>query len=1303
MKLDLKQPLETLNSTYRRANLGLADAIIFQNNLSKLLDGINEKETEENQKNIVIEFLKNTYYKDLHEVNTKGRQDLVIHNDKTAKSSVGVIIEVKRTSNKSEMISAQNPNAKALHELLHYYLKERFINNNKEIKHLVITNVYEWYVFDGADFERFFFENKQLKEDYKNWTDGKLGINTTEWFYKEIAKPFLEDKTLECTYFDIRKLKEILASGMLNNTLSNALSDTSDALDTPLRREDEMLLIDIYKMFSPEHLLKLSVLNDANTLNTAFYNELLHILGVEETGKNKKLITRIADPKNRNQGSLLENAISNLLNSNEYDDYPNIKQFGDTANEQVFSFALELCITWLNRILFLKLLEGQLLKYHKKDPQRKFLQVSKIKDFAELDTLFFRVLAIPIGEREKYIAEKFGDIPYLNSSLFDATDVEIALKIKDLDSFITLPIFGATVLKDDNGKRITGKSDTLKYLFEFLDAFDFASDAEVKLQQNNKTIINAAVLGLIFEKINGYKDGSVFTPSFITMYMCRESIRRAVIQKFNEEHGWNCADFIELHNVIDKISKKQANETFNKLKICDPAVGSGHFLVSALNEMIVIKHELQILVDSENRRIKSYSFDVEDDELVITDEDNKVFVYNFRNPESQRLQETLFNEKQIIIENCLFGVDINPKSVLICRLRLWIELLKNMYYTQESKFQQLETLPNIDINIKAGNSLLSRFDIKNDNFDKFPNFIKKIDEYKFWSGQYKNATDRKLKKQLLKQMKEFKTEFKQRDSNIITLDKKIAKFSQELVVISSLLFGKITENDAKKIARLENQIEKAAQDKAIIIENNLHENPFEWRYEFPEVLDENGDFVGFDLVIGNPPYIKEYENKNAFNGLRDSVCYQGKMDLWYLFGNLALSLVKPNHCFSYIATNNWVTNAGASNFRAIMMQNTQIISLIDFGAFMVFDSAAIQTMVMNFRNTKEPNEYEFDYRRLGAGAKTLKEVKLLLAGSKEDHLNYLRPTIIRTDLLDKKLTFNNNEGIKLLAKIKEKHNFFLREKTYKVDKKQKIYSELGQGIVAPQDFVNHWSEDILQNNAKKGDGIFILSQKELEEKAFSDKEKEIIKPYFSTTELQGYYGDSANTKWIIYTKPEVCKPNKKTKEIPIDDCPKIKEHLDKFETVITSSNKPYGLHRAREQQLFEGKKIFVQRKCPIKPVFTYTDFDCYVSQTFFIIKTARINLRYLTGLLNSKLVAFWLRSKGKMQGNAYQLDKEPLLEIPIYKPTDKEAKKIADLVDAIITQKAAGLDSLENERKIDVLVYDLYEITAEEQKIIETK
>ena len=231
-----------------------------------------------------------------------------------------------------------------------------------------------------------------------------------------------------------------------------------------------------------------------------------------------------------------------------------------------------------------------------------------------------------------------------------------------------------------------------------MESYDFASESTDKIQEQNKSIINASVLGLIFEKINGYKDGSFFTPGFITMYMCRETIRKAVIQKFNETKGWNCTDINSLYNKID--DQKQANEIINDLKICDPAVGSGHFLVSALNEMIAIKSDLKILQDRDGKRLKEYHFEVVNDELIVTDEDGNFFEYKPTSQESQRIQETLFHEKQTIIENCLFGVDLNPNSVKICRLRLWIELLKNAYYKNET---ELETLPNIDINIKCGN------------------------------------------------------------------------------------------------------------------------------------------------------------------------------------------------------------------------------------------------------------------------------------------------------------------------------------------------------------------------------------------------------------------------------------------------------------------------------------------------------------------------------------------------------------------------------------------------------------------------
>ena len=186
-------------------------------------------------------------------------------------------------------------------------------------------------------------------------------------------------------------------------------------------------------------------------------------------------------------------------------------------------------------------------------------------------------------------------------------------------------------------------------MFEFLNAYDFGDVSTGKIKEQSKSIINASVLGLIFEKLNGYKDGSFYTPGFITMYMCRESIQRAIIQRFNTEYDWNCNDITDLYNRVDKIKIQEANELINSMKICDPSVGSGHFLVSALNELIAIKSRLEILADKDFKRIKGYNIEIDNDELIIKDEEGKLYEYNPRNEESRRIQETLFNEKKTVI------------------------------------------------------------------------------------------------------------------------------------------------------------------------------------------------------------------------------------------------------------------------------------------------------------------------------------------------------------------------------------------------------------------------------------------------------------------------------------------------------------------------------------------------------------------------------------------------------------------------------------------------------------------------------
>lgn len=935
MNTILLEPRKALNKAFLKIKPNRTHIESFKTNLIKILDSINEKESEEFHKNLVIDFLKKTYYDPNYSVNTKGRNDLVIHNGKDAKTNVGVIIEAKSPINKTEMITVANLNGKALQELVLYYMRERITHKNTELKHLVVTNIHEWFVFDAQLFNKLFAENKPFAKQFIDFEEGRLSGKTTDYFYKEIAKPFIEglQSNIEFAHFDIRKY------------------------DKPLRnvdKEDDKLLVALFKLLSPEHLLKLSFANDSNSLDKNFYSELLHIIGLTEVKEGgKKLIERHKQGE-RNSGSLLENAIEQLDSLDKISRLQNPKQYGDTNEERLFTVALELTITWVNRILFLKLLEAQLITYHKGDKSYSFLNSHLIKDYDNLNSLFFQVLAKKPEDRNERVFTDFAKVPYLNSSLFEPTDLEHeTLFISQLEDNNTLPLLPATVIKDNLGKKNTGNKKALDYFFSFLDAYDFASEGSEDIQEDNKTLINASVLGLIFEKINGYKDGSFFTPSFITMYMCKETIRRAVVQKFNETKNWDCNDFDSLYDKIE--DRKEANEIINSLKICDPAVGSGHFLVSALNEIIAIKNDLRVLQDHNGNRLKEYHFEVVNDELIVTDEDGIPFQYNPKNKESQRIQETLFHEKQTIIEDCLFGVDINPNSVKICRLRLWIELLKNAYYKTNSN--ELETLPNIDINIKCGNSLISRFGLDADLKKALKQSKWNIESYKLAVSTYRNAESKEQKREMERLIGDIKSNFRSEIGSNDPTKLKLEKLKGELFNYTQQvgLFERSKKEQTewnKKVNLLGTDIKTLDNEIEEIKSNKIYENAFEWRFEFPDVLNDNGDFVGFDVVIGNPPYGVDFSasEKNFIKSSYYSM--EGDFDSYIYFFEKSFSLLKTNSKLSFIVPNNLLIQKFGKKIRELILNDYSIEFIIDLGLG-AFDEAVVPTAIIILN--KKPN------------------------------------------------------------------------------------------------------------------------------------------------------------------------------------------------------------------------------------------------------------------------------------------------------------------------------------------------------------
>ncbi|HPT04138.1 MAG TPA: TaqI-like C-terminal specificity domain-containing protein [Bacteroidales bacterium] len=1214
MLTEKKNILLSLNKAYLKQSLIRNQIELLKTNLNIFFNRLHRDESEEHQKNILSDLLKDTWYKGLYEINTHGRIDLAIHNGKKSDDTVGVIIETK-TPGSNEMLTENNINTKALHELILYYFDQRELSHNIEIKHLVATDFYHWFIFDEKDFDKLFFRNAKFTNLYK--IKNEQGRDNP-FFYSEVGRLIAaSSEKLPFTCFD------------LNNFKSASLNSTEDGDD---------LLCELFKILSPEHLLKKSFANDSNQLNREFYNELLHILGLEEIKEgSKKLIRRLPKGK-RNEASIIENTINILQREGKS------SNGSESNNDPWFDNAMQLCISWLNRILFLKLLEGQIVKYHKGDTTYAFLGNNFISGYDDLDELFFEVLAVKPGERTDVVNKKYGNIPYLNSSLFEPTSTEReTIFISSLKERIPLSLYRQTVLKDAQGKRLTGNKSTLAYLFDFLDAYDFASDSSSKIQEQNKTLINASVLGLIFEKINGYKDGSFFTPGFITTYMCRETIRQAVLQKFNDTYNRKFNNFIELYNALSKMDIREANEVINQIKICDPAVGSGHFLVSALNELIAIKSDLQILCDVKGMLLRNVEATVENDELIITDGEGKFYEYNFNNKESQRIQEALFHEKQTIIENCLFGVDINPNSVKICQLRLWIELLKNAYYLVSENLSEgqraLQTLPNIDINIKCGNSLISRFTLDSSLKNALRGTQWNLFSYLNAVKTYKEVTEKNAKRDLEKIIISIKNSFGQEISRNHPKVQKLNKLKEKLynTFTGLMLFEpeasyggnqntKIDQEQEKlvdEIKKLENELEYER-------DSEIYRRAFEWRFEFPEVLDEEGNFLGFDVIIGNPPYGISLKDKYRAI-ISQNLGKVPDYEIYYYFINLAKSLLKEKAFLSLIIPNSILFNVFAKEYRKELFSHWSIDELADCTSFPVFAEATVRNVILRFKRTRGINIV--GYRPT---SKVLSFDDLV-----SNPVNYTNKNIL--------LLNNNNWG--LIFKLDHKIIDLVSKIKNSKQRLGDLFKDISQGLIAYDKYQGQ-SEEIIKSRSYH---------------AFS-KINDNYKPWLWGEDVTRYHLTWNGKEYINYCK---------------------------------------GIANPRDPKFFKGPRILVREITSPNIYACFTTDELYNDPAIINIlnsESSNISIKSVLGILNSKLATFYhFNSSPKATKGAFpKILVDDIKNFPIPYIDSASDQIIIEKVNQILTLKKAApqADTSVIEKEIDRIIYTLYGLTEAEIALV---
>jgi very-short-patch-repair endonuclease len=1116
-------------------------------------------------------------------------------------------------------------------------------------------------------------------------------------------------------------------------------------------------------------------------------------------------------------------------------------------------------------------LEAQLISYNnlskddgKGDASYAFLNKKNIHDWDDLNSLFFQVLAKKQPERNEDVREAFAKVPYLNSSLFEPTALEQrTIMIHTLKNGKELPVISSTVLKNEQGKKLTGSLPTLEYLFRFLDAYDFASEGSEEIQEDNKTLINASVLGLIFEKINGYKDGSFFTPGFITMYMCRETIRRAVLQKFREavdnlpfgsnpvKHltpdpspqrrgegsqvrlGWRkidpvllqnardlrknathaedflwqlirnrqllgykfrrqhpvdqkfildffCAELmlgIELdgkyHQTIDQseydegrtyelkelgitilrftneetiwetekifeavrahsetnspslpsplgdspgvrekktrkltslsdiydiigpnelFSYAEANAIINSIKICDPAVGSGHFLVSALNEIIAVKNDLKILQDRSGWRLKEYQVEVVNDELIVTDEDGELFEYRPTNKESQRIQETLFHEKQIIIENCLFGVDINPNSVKIGRLRHWIALQKSAYYKAltpaspkgeelsslsfgrgtegEGILRELETLPNIDINIKCGNSLVSRFALNEDLSQALKKSKFSIDAYRIAVDRYRNAENKEEKREMEALIDKIKSDFR---SEIAKNDPKIkrkANLGGELynLTMQTGLFEESPKEKKIRLARIEkvsadlNKLETEIED---IKGNQIFENAFEWRFEFPEVLNDTGEFVGFDVVIGNPPYIRQEEFSPLKPYLKDRFrTFAGTADLYVYFVELSMNLLKESGNFVFIIPNKWM-RAGYGKALRNYVKTFDIHELLDFGDLQVFEEATTYPLIIGLGKST-PTE-KFTAVNLGT---------LDFPFGMEKYLSENRIEVLTEGLSDEGWTLTDSKAQKLLLKLKSQG----------VPLSEYVNGKIFYGI-------------------KTGyNEAFVIDQKTRDKLIAEDpKSAEVIKPFLAGRDIKRYQQPKSD-KHLIFTR----------RGIDIENYPAVLSHLLNYKEQLEPKPKDFkgsnwrgrkpGSYKWYEIQdavdyfgEFEKEKILWPGISSEITSFGFDQANFYGNDNNQMIISDDL---YLLGFLNSKASKFILKNTCDfVRGGFARLKISYVSKVPIFSAKLDQKEKISGLVSLIVNNE--GINTINIEDQIDQMVYEMYGLSEEEIGIVE--
>ena len=851
-----------------------------------------------------------------------------------------------------------------------------------------------------------------------------------------------------------------------------------------------------------------------------------------------------------------------------------------------------------------------------------------------LEPLFFYTLNEPrTNDLANCILGENIKIPYLNGGLFEEDELD--------------------------KMRIDFSYDFFKELIHFFSQYNFTIDENDP--DDSEVGIDPEMLGHIFENLlEDNKDkGAFYTPKEIVQYMSRQSIIQYLKTYITEEKYASAIDtLVNTYQVEPILQNKEIASRLTTLlqnvKVCDPAIGSGAFPMGVMNVLFHTRHTLHAFADKHGS----------------------------------------WNAAQVkreIIQNNIFGVDIEQGAVDIARLRFWLALVVDADSPQP--------LPNLDYKITCGNSLLSRYAVDAPIENVFVEYNKdKSDEEKMSFAKYKqlvndftNSSDHVAKEKFRETIEAIKKAFKVEFSNQFIL--KLAKLRGRISTLEApMLFGERAKSELKELKKLKIQLDKLEQEQDDILTNQLYSNAFEWRFEFPQLLDENGKFTGFDIVIGNPPYLRIQGIRDTNPAFAEELVKKyrsatGSFDLYAAFAERGLQVIRQSGIVNYIMPDKWTNAAFGKGLREVVSKQKAAYKIISFGAYQVFNAStytALQWFI--------PNSEHLEYYQLDRNLETNQELDIYLKSIKDNNTS-----IIDAKKLDKNSWVLTVGATSTILQKLESHPRRISD----------IFDKIFQGLATSKDDV-YFLYDCIEN-----DENIIGYSKQLDR--IINIEKGLVKPLLKGEDVHRYDNIKTNRyvifpykidngKAVLYTENDlsVLFPNGYTY---LKECEDILRSREKGRFNIDGEWFQYG----RKQGILSAEKEkLVAPDISMGGNFAYdVEGKFYQTTTIYgYIKKSEISesYKFWMALLNSRLCWWFLTNTGTTLANGFFRFKPDYIKpfpVPEFKLTSKGEMLVTKLTDFLLYLYDKNNDDILThttnkrlathiEEIIDMIFYELY-------------